>query len=236
MAILVFVLWRAGRSRAVEPSAQVGDAPRGLPPAPAPTSGTPTVVDPKKILFSMPTICDLAPPLVPLASAAGDGNLFVLHEDDWRQVELVAKADHAAISGVLDEVRASIRTNRDGPGWKNVYVRKEHPTAIASLGLTEQMIRAPFGAIQARRVGLSSGGPATSQVRGGFAFTVPGLGTLYGNADRERVRTLALVPARGAIDAAPRDKLNALCREHGLEIIDWERQDWVDPEMALWGR
>ncbi|MDB5221304.1 MAG: hypothetical protein JWO86_9231 [Myxococcaceae bacterium] len=192
------------------------------------------VMDPKSILFSMPTLCDLAPPVVPLATGAGDGNVFVLHEDDWRQVELVAKADHAAVGRMLDEVRAATRDNREGPGWKNVYVRKEHPTAISSLSLTPQMIRAPFGDIQAQRVALSSGGTNVSQVRGGFALAVPGLGTLYGNAKGENVRSLAIVPARGGIDPTSRDKLNAFCAAHGLEIVDWQRQDWVDPEMTLW--
>ena len=77
---------------------------------------------------------------------------------------------------------------------------------------------------------------ASSEVRGGFALTVPGLGTLYGGSDGERVMALGIVPARGAIDTSLRDKLNAFCSAHGLEIVDWERQDWVDPAMVLWGQ
>jgi len=194
-------------------------------------------MDPKRILFSMPTICDLAPPLIPSAAGAGGENVFVLHEDDWRQVELVARADHVAVSRMLDEVRASERDNRDGPGWKNVYVRKEHPTPIQSLSLTTQMVGAAFGAIKPRRVALSSGGAGANQVQGGFALAVPGLGTLYGNTGEDQtVRNLAIVPAYGAIDPGSRDKLNAFCRAHALEVVDWQRRDWLDPEMALWAK
>jgi len=73
------------------------------------------------------------------------------------------------------------------------------------------------------------------EVRGGFAFDVPGLGILYGYANGEDLLALGIVPARGAIQSAARDALNAFCRAHRLEVVDWEQQSFVDSETALWG-
>ena len=137
---------------------------------------------------------------------------------------------------MLADVRAATQRNRLGGGWKNVYVRREHPTSIASLLLTQQTVMSAFGKdIQARRLVLSSGGADVREVSGGFAFQVPGLGTLYGNAQEERVLSLGVVPARGAIQKPAREALNAFCLAHRMELVDWERQDFVDPEVAIWG-
>src|SRR5688572_27711365 len=43
-------------------------------------------VDPRKILYSLPTLEDALPPLRDGDAAAA----YAMHEDDWRQVELVA--------------------------------------------------------------------------------------------------------------------------------------------------
>ena len=193
------------------------------------------LMDPKDLLFSLPTLCDLAPPVVPVTAGLVDGGAFVLHEDDWRQVEFVAKADHAAVARMLDEVRASATRNRVGLGWKNVYLRKDHATPIRSLSLTKQQVRIAFGTSEAQPVVLSSGGSPVGQVRGGFAVAVPGLGTLYGHADGETVTALGIVPVRARIDEASRGRLSMFSDAHGLEIVDWERRDWVDPKLTLWG-
>jgi hypothetical protein len=199
--------------------------------ASAPTAPPTKLVNPNEILFSQPTLCDLLPPTLPDDSRdSAAGNPFVVREDDWRQVELVARADHSAVLRMLDEVRASEAANRSGPGWKNVYIRKEHPTPIAVLGIRLDDLKAAFpGANDANGIALT-GGVAPARVRGGFALTVPGLGTIYGSARDGLVITLGLAPRRGAITASGRSSFETFCRAHELETVDWERRDWFDAD------
>jgi hypothetical protein len=45
-----------------------------------------SMVSPKNVLFSLPTICDRVPEADPVLVSE---HLFEMHEDDWRQIEFV---------------------------------------------------------------------------------------------------------------------------------------------------
>ena len=53
---------------------------------------------------------------------------FILHEDNWRQVEFVALKDEGYLANLVQEVSQFEKSNRVDVGWKEVFVRKEHPT------------------------------------------------------------------------------------------------------------
>src|SRR5262245_44707119 len=95
-------------------------------------------VDPKKILFSLPTIYDVQPVLDEVPG--GVQPAFKIHEDDWRQVEFVARRHRAALEQELADLRAFKQAHSKGVGWDSISVRKERPD-----GLTPEHI--PFQAL-----------------------------------------------------------------------------------------
>jgi hypothetical protein len=49
-------------------------------------------IDPHSILFTLPTICDVAPETIQDASHNNPEAIHI-HEDDWRQIEFIAETD-----------------------------------------------------------------------------------------------------------------------------------------------
>jgi hypothetical protein len=87
-------------------------------------------IDPRDILFSLPSICDR---LAELGARALSGEEYILAEDDRRQFELVSRqfadecdAEIAAIRGVHEEASAQV-------GWREIHFRRrpDPPTSAA---------------------------------------------------------------------------------------------------------
>jgi hypothetical protein len=60
------------------------------------------LIDPSKILFSLPSICDMIPGL---SDQALSGDEFVLAEDDWRQFELVSNDLGSVVDAEIEKIR-----------------------------------------------------------------------------------------------------------------------------------
>lgn len=84
-------------------------------------------IDPRKILFSMPSLCGAALP----ATVSGEAppGALVLHEDDWRQCELVSTDLAADVSAELASIRRIHATAAEKVGWRELHVRERisHP-------------------------------------------------------------------------------------------------------------
>lgn len=63
-------------------------------------------VDPKAILYSVPTIEDVQPSLV--VAGSDETPSIRVHEDEWRQVELVHASHRAAVDAELEDIRREI--------------------------------------------------------------------------------------------------------------------------------
>jgi hypothetical protein len=85
-------------------------------------------VAPTDVLFSLPTICDDVPATAVSAEPQMPG--YTIHEDDWRQVELVdaALADvvHEELAAIKDSVSRHAKLGEDGRliGFRHIYLRK----------------------------------------------------------------------------------------------------------------
>lgn len=83
-------------------------------------------MDPRRILFSLPTIENTQPALVP-----GDvATALNLHGDLWRQIELVDPKYRVEIEAERDEIRAVI-AERQGVGYPRIHVRGKIATPVA---------------------------------------------------------------------------------------------------------
>ena len=162
-------------------------------------------IDPKDLLFSLPTIADPVPQPVP-----GDGEpLLKLHEDDWLQLELVPAEIEPRLESDLLAIRRVLEHERQGAGFKQLHIRNAVRVPFAFRELPLAALEQRFG----RRWPLawhSSPGLA----RHTFAFPLV-KGALYGTVDGPRVAQLAVDRA----DADVRD----FCLAERLLLVDWVR-------------
>src|SRR6266516_4586675 len=133
----------------------------------SPAAAPNTTIDPSKLLFSLPTICDEIPLTGSTLAPAGQST-FRLHEDDWRQAELVAVTHRQVIEKNLADIRR-VLNSRVGIGFPTIVVRSEPRYPLLSVVLTRSDLAEAFGRHTAsfRAVGYEAEGNA---IDGGFRF------------------------------------------------------------------
>jgi hypothetical protein len=167
--------------------------------------------DPGAILFSLPTLENQAPP-----TGAGGGDAMQLHEDDWRQRELIAARFEPEIEAELSDIRTIYAEQRRGPGFASLHVRKRIPEPLAGVSLAVGDLD-DLGMRGARRsVAIGTADRAKgSVVVGGFAFPLGG-GMVYGREEAGAVVALCLDG-----DADDPSALAALAHAHDLVLVGW---------------
>jgi hypothetical protein len=183
---------------------------------------------PAKILYSLPTICDVLPPLRPGVSTA-EADVFWMHEDDWRQVELVAVSHDAVISRNLSEIGAVRRAAGTGPGFGEIFVRSQPLAPLAGCVLTPHHLEQAVGPVR-RHLDSAGFSEVTGkkgqrlEIESSFAFEVEGA-IVYGivaggvvqaagvapSADQDHGRSLALAGLAGRLESL------------GVVLVDWPR-------------
>jgi hypothetical protein len=166
-----------------------------------------TMMPPGAILYSLPTIADELPPSGPGQSPEP---VLDLHEDDWRQVELVSRALAPSIPAefdAIDRVHASgARRNGAGQviGFEGIHLR-----TIAALSYP-----VPWPGRDAGEVRLGG-----SPVAGSFAHQLGGA-WCYGVAGPRGATVVGFHPNAAPIAAS----IRPLLTEHDLILVDWCRR------------
>ncbi|WP_326796816.1 hypothetical protein OG946_16260 [Streptomyces sp. NBC_01808] len=179
-------------------------------------------VDPQELTYSLPTIFD---PLPPAEDSTGPGEHFVIHEDGWRQAEMVsrqlagqAEAEMRAIreifrqhSRVIGEDASSVRV------FDRIHLRRT-PTAPISTEVSLRRLSEllpgggrPYAGVRFR--------DAPGRVVDSFAIASDPL-VVYGQAQGDRVTTLCLVPSPDAAAESAAGLAQAM-REFDLLLADW---------------
>lgn len=192
---------------------------------------------PADILYSLPTVCD---PLPALDVHADERGRMILHEDDWRTVELVDVRLVDVVVRQFDRIRDVVRHHaRRGPdrmlvGFDAVHVRRDPADPLPG-GRPRRLLLDP--------VGPSVGGVGffgePGVVPGSFAVPL-GAGVLYGladgAADDEVVRVLGVDLAHAVADGPAATEAAAGLAElmvaHDLRLVDWCRTLLVGPDGA----
>lgn len=184
-------------------------------------------IDPGKLLYSLPSICDYIPPLGNEPVSKDD---CLLAEDDWRQLELVAGQFVAEADAEIDAIRRIHEHAKAQVGWREIHVRRRPEPPIPGT-LTLGDVSRAFGGELAFR-GVSYYG-AKTRIEGGYAFTAADGLRCYGTAQDERVTVLGIVQTAMA---SPPDRsikcLAELAREFKLDLIHWCRCARVAPGDA----
>jgi hypothetical protein len=180
------------------------------------------VIDPGNLLFSVPTLCDPAPAI---DSAPAPSNHRSLHEDDWRQIEFVVRVNLPYIQSELQKLAAFKQQHRRGPGWTSVYIRQEHPTVLASVGLGSEAL--PTLPAAALTIGEED------RVKGGFALCDSGAWFIYGQATEDgHVLHAALSPGRSLPSEQFARAVSQFVQTTGLLLVDWYAGVTVDALSA----
>jgi hypothetical protein len=169
-------------------------------------------VDPRDILFSLPTLNDALPAVAAGTSKQGL-RVLELHEDDWRQVELVSRGHAAAVAEELVHIRG-ILARPTGPGFAQLHVRKHPAAPLSDTNITlAELERHWPGSESYDGVGFRG---VAGLIEHGFAVDAGEL-QLYGQAEDGIVTTLGLTSAL----AEPPPPLRQLMRAHALVLVAW---------------
>ena len=193
-------------------------------------------VDPKEILFSLPTIENELPRTSSLSSGTGT-MVFRLNEDEWRQVEFVSRSLADAISSELRGIQgifdnATVELSKGVRAFKEVHARKSVPSPIVTnLPYSELLAALPVNAICYSRCGFYDSGHIVAE---GFAHGLPGA-VLYGYKEAGRVKVLGLSLAAG-VEGRSREcttvVLQKLMETNELLLVDWCRVTCLEAEPA----
>lgn len=173
-----------------------------------------TRVSPNDILYSLPTINDVLPAIAPGSTKLGK-NVLELHEDDWRQVELISRELREIVAAELVQIRR-ILGERTGPGFKEIHVRKQPASPLVERHITfDSLVRALPNARQLDGVAFTN---VAGLVANGFAIESGDM-RVYGLVQDGSITTLALQQPAPAIPHT----LVGLASEQGLLLVDWCR-------------
>lgn len=180
-------------------------------------------INPKDILYSLPTICDALPAIAEGSTRLGK-RVFALHEDDWRQVEFIShdyknniEQEFACIERIFREASKETGSFR---AFTELHVRSLIPQPITGPIALDQLAAllppessAYEGIAYQRQEGL---------LEGGFAWQASPL-VLYGQQSDGLVTALGVQIAGGASPISPDFvmALAAFMAAHRLSLVDW---------------
>jgi len=186
-----------------------------------------TTVSPRDVLYSLPTICDALPMVSPASTPV---DCLELHEDDWRQVELVSRNQATTVNTELDAIQAVYEQHRirdsDGRivGFNQIHIR---PGVQFIESVSWQRLRALLTASSREYSGVRFRGSTEVAVD---SFAV-GIGQMvwYGVTEGDTVTVLGLsvVAADGPI---PTKAIEPVLREFDLVLVDWCRCAAIGPD------
>lgn len=181
-------------------------------------------VDPAEVLHTLPTICNVEPPIGQQPASEDD---LVIHGDDWRQLELVADEHAQDVTREIDAIRTIHEGHAVDAGWSELHVRTTPDPPIPGT-FTVADVQETLGSSAIRR-GLSYYDSGTL-VDGGFSVRAADGLTVYGYAPDERVAVLALLD--DPPDTPPTASIAGLVRlaeAYRLCLVRWARCQYVPP-------
>lgn len=183
----------------------------------------PQTVDPKAILFSVPTLSNDIAPLVPVEGRPGEGDL-IFHEDEWSQIEFLPRSHLDEVKRMLKEFKAFEQANRVQHGWRNVYVRKLDRTAVLPSPQGLQQLETLLGAKAGGAPILVQSPGVGGRVQSGFTLALGGKVTLYGQFVGGQIKLLGAYLGEGAKDFKLTEAFMKLNAGSGVILVDWRRQ------------
>jgi hypothetical protein len=190
-------------------------------------------IPPGDILYSTPSICDFLP-ATQETGAPQNKNVFSIHEDDWRGVELIASEfGDEARTGLKQIERIHRECKVNNSGWKEIYVRKEAASPLAGRRIPLPTLEAAFKTPIHRFDGLTYFGVG-GIVENSFAFKDSRSLTVYGTLDGDNAATICLDPfGMTAVDDTDVDRLAEFLTTNRLALIHWNWLELITDKAGL---
>ncbi|WP_242109350.1 hypothetical protein [Luteimonas aquatica] len=191
--------------------------------AAAPEGQTPQSLDPSTLLFSMPTISNDLAPVEPLQAPPQEAD-FVLHEDEWAQVEFFPGTKLADVQGMLVEYKAFEAEHRERHGWRNAYLRRIDRVPVLDGARALERLQRVLDATAGAAPILFSSGAGIGRVMDGFSLPLGGNVALYGYLAAEGIPVLAAALGENPDNGRLVDAFAKLHASDGLILVDWRQQ------------
>ena len=186
-----------------------------------------SMIDPAKILFSIPSICNFLGEVDEESETTGSE--LTIHEDDWRNIELVSLQYRDEIDSDLQEIYRIHKEQKAGHGFRALHVRKsiQQPLEPQSIPFTE------LDNFERAHVFTGLAYLNNKLVVDGFAFLTAGGISWYGRQKNGFVQELCLATCLPN-DQTERDVevLTKLMQKYELGFADWCRVFFANSEQA----
>jgi len=188
-------------------------------------------IDPKSIMFTVPTVSNELPPLDPVETQPRNDEPQ-MHEDDWCQVEFFHKGYVQELERMLREYKTFEASNRqmitiEGeqcPIWRNAYVREvvRQPllTGNEPAGQIARIVGGQIGPAPVLYMTSSWSG----RVQKGFSVGVGRNVYLYGYVMNDDVPVIGASLGPDPDDQALVRAFTRLNAALGLVLVDWKQQ------------
>jgi hypothetical protein len=188
----------------------------------------------KDVLFTLPTLCNVIPPMLAGSTKQGK-HVFELHEDDWRQIEFISIAQRNTIEIEFAKIRNIYRESSINNGhflaFKNVHVR-QHIDAPLPKGISFDQLTDFFAPMLSRYDGIAYQG-SDGLIEGGFAFS--GTSIFYGQHVEGMIKMLG-VKVEEHVPTEDGDIAHALQRfmdTYHLYLVDWCRLQLISANTEM---
>jgi hypothetical protein len=180
-------------------------------------------IDPKRILFSIPTLSDDIAPLEPLRVRPSSKD-FAFHEDDWSQIEFFPRSQLNTVQQLLKEYTQFEKDHRANGGWSEVYVRKIQRVPVLSAPDPIEILEELLGVKVGPGPILYTSSEITGRVKNGFSIPLGGNVTIYGYVDHQDIPVLGANVGKNPDDLRLTDAFMKLNASDEVFLVDWRAQ------------
>jgi hypothetical protein len=168
-----------------------------------------------EILYSLASIHDELPKIVD----ASLENVFVTHEDDWRQNEFVSEKFRQQVEQEFSAIRQIYQTYRKGNAFKSIHVRKLIPAPLDGVELSLSELKQRFEvAHEYSGIAFSS---AAAVVENGFAFKISDQSIFWGKISEQGI--ISALCIQSDVDPRNPEVMVAMLKAKKLLYVDWNR-------------
>ena len=180
-------------------------------------------IDPKRILFSIPTLSDDIAPLEPLRVRPSSKD-FAFHEDEWSQIEFFPRNKLYTVQQLLKEYKQFELAHRANRGWSEVYVRKIQRVPVLSSVDPIAKLEGLLGVKVGPGPILYTSSEISGRVRNGFSIPLGGNVTIYGYVDHQDIPVLGANIGKNPDDLRLTDAFTKIHASDEVILVDWRAQ------------
>lgn len=196
------------------------------------TKDKPVKIGAEKIRFTIPSISNDIAGVVPASTLE---NVFVVHEDDWRQIEVVSNKFRSEINEELGAIAAIVEEAAGGLGYNNVHVRKRISSPLMDVNVPLALLESQFGIVK-RFSGVAFRSVA-AVIERGFAHTTSSGVVLWGQlTEKGDISVLCVQRQHQGLNHHDWTSLmDRFLEENNLLLVDWNRMSVVDGRQVQVG-